>query len=144
MFSVELSNTAEEFDSIIKLRYDVLRQPWNQSIATATDELETTSVNAFIKNKQGNVVACGRLQESENKVGQIRYMAVAENLRGEGLGKKILLYLEQKASEKKFLKIELQARENAVDFYKSCGYTVKEQSFLLWGIIQHFLMEKEL
>lgn len=144
MFSVQQSTTAEELESIIQLRYVVLRKPWQQSISTASDELEDTSVNAFLKNNMGDTIACGRLQENENKIGQIRYMAVAENSRGSGLGKKILLFLEEKAEEKNIIKIELQARENAVDFYKRYGYTVKEKSFLLWGIIQHYLMEKTL
>jgi hypothetical protein len=38
----------------------------------------------------------------------------------------------------------LQARENAVGFYKRCGYAVKEKSYLMWEVIQHYLMEKEL
>lgn len=144
MFFVQKATTAEELTSIIQLRYEVLRKPWQQSITTASDELEDVSVNAFLKNNNGNTIACGRLQENENKIGQIRYMAVSKSSRGSGLGKKILLFLEEKAAEKNIIKIELQARENAVDFYRSCGYTVKEKSFLLWGIIQHYLMERTL
>ena len=40
--------------------------------------------------------------------------------------------------------IELQARENAVEFYKNSGFTVKEKSFVLWDIIQHYLMVKDI
>lgn len=40
------------------------------------------------------------------------------------------------------LSIELQSRENAVEFYKSCGYDIKEKSFKLWDVIQHYLMIK--
>jgi hypothetical protein len=36
----------------------------------------------------------------------------------------------------------LQARENAVPFYLSIGYSIVEKSFLMWGLIQHFKMEK--
>lgn len=141
---VHIATTAQELDAIIELRYQILRAPWNQSKASARDELEEKSVNAFICDEKGKVIACGRLQENENKIGQIRYMAVAPEYQGKGLGKELLLFLEKSAQEKGFHKVELQARENAVDFYKGNGYTIKEKSFLLWGIIQHYRMEKSL
>ncbi len=144
MFTVRSANTKEELDAILKLRYIILRQPWNQPADTATDSLEETSINAFIADEKGNAIACGRLQENEGKVGQIRFMAVDNNYQGKGLGKLIVKYLEIKGKELKLNTIELQARENAVKFYENAGYTIKERSFLLWGIIQHYLMEKKI
>lgn len=144
MFTVKQSNTPEQLEAIIKLRCKILRDPWNQPAETATDTLEQNSVNAFIEDKNGKVIACGRLQENENKIGQIRFMAVENEMQGKGLGKSILIFLEDKAKQMQLKSIELQARENAVEFYKSCGYSIKEKTFLLWGQIQHYLMEKSL
>ena len=144
MFEVKEAQTPAELDAIISLRYTILREPWQQPIDTASDALEETSVNAFISDAHGKVIACGRLQENEGKTGQVRYMAVDTLYQGKGLGKLVLQFLEQKAITRQLHKIELQARENAVQFYKSNGYTVKEPSFLLWGIIQHYLMTKDL
>lgn len=141
MFTVSLAITPTEIDRIIDLRYKILREPWNQPLATARDSLEDRSINAYIEDN-GKVIACGRLQENEGKVGQIRYMAVDEEYQGRGLGKLIVTELENQAKKNSFHTIELQARENAVEFYKSQGYRVKEKSFLLWGIIQHYLMYK--
>lgn len=142
MFNVKEAKTKTELEAIIALRYTILRQPWNQSAETASDHLEESSCNAFITNEHGAVIACGRLQENEHKTGQIRYMAVASSYQGKGLGKLVLQFLEEKATELQLRKIELQARENAIEFYKAKGYVIKEKSFLLWGIIQHYLMEK--
>ncbi len=141
---VKEAKTKQEVEAIIDLRYKILRQPWDQPRGTGTDNLEDTSINAFIADENGVVLACGRLQENENKVGQIRFMAVDGSQQGKGLGKKIVEFLEIKGKQMGLKKIELQARENAVEFYKSNGYTIKEKSFLLWGIIQHYLMEKTL
>ncbi|MBK7669253.1 MAG: GNAT family N-acetyltransferase [Sphingobacteriaceae bacterium] len=102
------------------------------------------SINCYIENENKEVVACGRLQENENKVGQIRFMAVDDSQQGKGLGKMIVNALEMEGKKLHLKTIELQARENAVEFYKSCGYTIKEKAVLLWGIIQHYLMEKGL
>lgn len=141
---VKQATTQQEIEAIIDLRYKILRQPWDQPRDTGTDTLENTSINAFIADQNSLVLACGRLQENENKIGQIRFMAVDGSQQGKGLGKKIVEFLEVKGKEMGLKKIELQARENAVEFYKSNGYTIKEKSFFLWGIIQHYLMEKTL
>ncbi len=141
---VKEAKTKQEVEAIIDLRYKILRQPWDQPRDTGTDNLEGISINAFIADQNSLVLACGRLQENENKVGQIRFMAVDASQQGKGLGKKIVEFLEAKGKEMGLKKIELQARENAVEFYKSNGYTIKEKSFLLWEIIQHYLMEKTL
>jgi len=132
------------FEKILDLRYEVLRKPWQQSRASATDEHEGRSVNAFIKNNQGEIVACGRLQENDARTGQVRYMAVKETERGKGLGKLILEFLEKTGREKGLRVIQLQARQNAVDFYLRMNYENKGPSFILWNIIPHFLMEKHL
>jgi N-acetylglutamate synthase-like GNAT family acetyltransferase len=142
--NVKRASNKKEIEAIIDLRDKVLRKPWNQPRETATDTLEEQSINAFIEDEIGNVVACGRLQENENKIGQIRFMAVDNSQQGKGLGKKIVEFLEEKGKELNLKTIELQARENALEFYKSNGYTIKEKSFLLWGLIQHYLMTKDL
>lgn len=142
--NVKFANTPEQLESILNLRYKILRKPWNQPKDTATDNLERTSYNAFIEDENHNVIACGRLQENDNKIGQIRFMAVDNNQQGKGLGKLIVQELELKGKALGLTEIELQARENAVEFYKANGYQIKEKTFLLWGIIQHYLMYKKL
>ena len=141
---VKESASAEELEKIIGLRYRILREPWQQPFETSRDELEDQSVNAFIADDKGNAIACGRLQRNSADTGQIRYMAVDERYRGKGLGKQILKYLEKRALKMHMQKVQLQARENALDFYKHQGYMVVERSFLLWGKIQHYLMEKKI
>lgn len=143
MYTVKQATTKEEVDRIIGLRYDVLRKPWSQSIDTASDGLELQSVNAYIED-QGRVIACGRLQDNGGGVGQVRFMAVAGDYQGKGLGNLIMSFLEEKAAVQDLRTIELQARANAVPFYERNGYTIREKTFLLWGIIQHYLMSKPL
>lgn len=144
MTGVKIASTQTEIDAILLLRYKVLREPWQQPFETASDGLEADAINAYLKDDNGLVIACGRLQKNSNTSGQIRFMAVDPNYRSRGFGKSILLALEKKARELSLKEIELQARENAVDFYKRNNYSIKEKSFLLWGIIQHYLMGKHL
>ena len=143
-FEVKKSQSPADIERILKLRFNILRKPWNKPASTATDEIEAESINAYIENEKKEIIACGRLQENKNKTGQIRFMAVSEAYRGKGLGKLIVNFLEEEGKKLKLNSIDLQARENAVEFYKTCGYKVKEKTFLLWEIIQHYLMSKEL
>ncbi|MDF2450304.1 MAG: acetyltransferase, family [Bacteroidota bacterium] len=140
---IKFANKEVELKKIIELRYLVLREPWNQPLDSATDNLEQSSVNAFIE-EDGKVMACGRLQDNGQGVGQIRYMAVHPGKQGKGLGKIILEALEAKANEIHLHTVELQARKNALEFYLKNGYTNLGPSFKLWDIIEHFLMKKEL
>lgn len=143
-FKVQLAHNDETIQRIIQLRYLVLRQDWQQSIESATDELEATSYNAYIENENADLIACGRLQINTNNIGQIRFMAVAKSEQGKGYGEKILQFLEEKAKLLSLEVIELQARENALIFYEKQGYQMVEKTFSLWGQIQHFLMSKKL
>jgi N-acetylglutamate synthase-like GNAT family acetyltransferase len=136
--------TDEEFQRVFQLRVKVLRTPWNQDPATATDAIEKNCINAYLEDEEFRVLGCARLQKNSAEQGQIRFMAIDPSCQGKGLGKQLIHYLEQRAKSKGLNKIELQARENAVAFYTSCGYTIREKSFLLWGLIQHYLMDKSI
>lgn len=142
-FIIEQPSTKQDFEIYYQLRYEVLRKPWGQPLGSEIDETDNKSIHAFIKNK--NVaIACARLHYIDIVTAQIRYMAVHPDYQGKGLGKLVIAYLENIAKQNNRSIMILQARENAVKFYESCGYTVKEKSYLLFEEIQHYLMEKEI
>ena len=136
--------TPEEFEQYYLLRWEVLRKPWDKPRGSELDEQEDQCIHAMLKAEDGKPLAVGRLQFNNDEEGQLRFMAVASDEQGKGLGAHIINYLEEKAKEKGARRMVLQARENAVSFYKRNGYSIKEKSFLLWGEIQHYLMEKTL
>lgn len=71
-------------------------------------------------------------------------MAVAPDWRGRGIGQNILNYLENEAGRQGLRTLQLHAREQAIGFYKQQGYELVEKSHLLFGEIQHYLMQKKL
>lgn len=133
--------TAEEFDEYFYLRWKVLRKPWNQPPGSEIDLAEENSIHALIMHNQMAVAVC-RIQFNDNYTGQIRYMAVHPKYQKLGLGRKLIDFLEAKAVENHRHRIYLDARENAVEFYESCGYKTIKTSYLLFGEIQHYGMEK--
>lgn len=136
--------SSSDLDKYYNLRYEILRKPWNQPMKSTKDEWEDQSIHVLMLDEKDEAIACGRLQLNSKTEGQIRSMAVQTELQGKGLGKKIIEYIEKRASELNLKTINLDARINAVKFYESCGYKVIGESYLLFGVIPHFKMEKEI
>jgi GNAT superfamily N-acetyltransferase len=74
----------------------------------------------------------------------MRYMAVDARYRRRGVGTRILHALEHQARDWRAARITLHAREKAVAFYRRGGYRLLEPSHVLFGVIQHYRMEKSL
>jgi N-acetylglutamate synthase-like GNAT family acetyltransferase len=134
--------TKEQFEAYYLTRYEVLRKPWGQPQGSEKDEQEDDCIHIMAVNEKEDVLGVCRLQFNSHSEAQLRYMGVRENTQGLGIGKKLITYAEQKAKQKGAKKMILQAREIAVDFYKKCDYSIVEKSYLMWGRIQHYLMEK--
>ena len=139
---VEQPATQKDFEAYYNLRYQVLRKPWGQPIGSEFDETDNSSIHAFIK-ANDSAIACARLHFVDTEIAQIRYMAVHPDYQGKGLGKLVITNLEAIAKQHNRLMIILHAREGAIKFYENCGYITKEKSYLMWGKIQHFLMQKQ-
>jgi len=136
--------TAEQFEAYYLLRYEVLRKPWNQPPGSEKDAQEHECTHIMAVNEYDEVLGVCRLQLNSSTEAQLRYMGVKSETQGLGIGKKLIAYAEEKARRQGAETMILQAREIAVEFYKKCGYKIAEKSFLMWGEIQHYLMNKDL
>ncbi|MBP6335236.1 MAG: GNAT family N-acetyltransferase [Bacteroidia bacterium] len=141
-FSIIEPTTEKDLSEYYRIRYEILRKPWNQSSATTKDDTEHLSVHLLVKDEKGQAVATGRMQFNSPTEGQIRSMAVIQEYQGNGIGSLIIQHLEKIAGNKKIKAILLDARENAVPFYLRNGYEIVAPSYLLFGEIKHFRMQK--
>ena len=137
-------STSKEFDGYFFVRWQVLRKPWNQQFGTEKDELEHSSIHACAVSEENEIIGVGRLHKVDSNTAQIRYMAVLPKYKNKKIGFSIISFLELKAREQNLKKIILHARQDSIGFYIKNGYIVKEKSHLLFGNIQHYLMEKSL
>ena len=143
MLEIKSPQTDSDWKAYYALRFNVLREPWNQPLGSEVLADEDQAIHA-IAVKDGVVLGVARMHESAEKQGQVRCVATATEAQGKGIGKAIMAYLEEKAKQKGWTEIVLEARENAVPFYKAIGYTIVAESYLLFGEIQHYLMKKSL
>lgn len=132
-----------EWEAYYELRYCVLRAPWGQAKGSEQTPDEAQHQHFAYFDDANELLGVGRLDQVDAQTAQIRFMAVAESQQGKGIGKAIIEEMEVISKEKGIQKIILHAREIALPFYQKLGYHLVEKSHLLFGEIQHFLMQKQ-
>ena len=133
--------TEEEWEKYDDFRWEILRKPLNIPHVPLKDNLEESSYHFMAITSSNEIVACGRLHMNNDEEAQIRYMGVSENRRRMGLGSLIVDRLETQAKVLGASSITLNARNVALNFYKSHAYEAIE-SYQSDTNIPHTRMEK--
>ncbi len=140
---IRCPKTDQEWQDYYQLRYDVLRKPLNQPPGSERNEGDDTG-DHFALFVNHSICAIGRLDEVNDTTDQVRFVAVEPRFQKRGFGAHIMLAMEEKSRNSGKEKIILHARDYAVDFYLNIGYLKIEKSYLLFDVLQHYLMEKNL
>ena len=133
--------TEAEWKKYDDFRWEILRKPLNIPHILLKDDLEDSSYHFMATTSSNEIVACGRLHMNNDKEAQIRYMGVSENRRKMGLGTLIAYRLENQAKLLGATSIILNARNVALNLYKSMGY-VEIKPYQSDTNIPHTKMEK--
>ncbi len=141
--TVRSPETPEEWDKYFELRWQVLRKPWNEPQGSERDERENETWHRAVY-CGSELAGVARIQMNSTSEAQIRYMAVSPEFQSRGIGRMLVGALEDIAKEQGAEKVVLDARAKAVGFYLVLGYQVVADSYLLFGEIQHYRMEKAL
>jgi len=144
MNTLRAPENADEYCQYYQLRWQILRKPWQQARGSEQDEREQQSIHRMIIDEKGEVLAVGRLEQSSPSQGQIRYMAVREDVQRQGLGRHIITELELQASKLGITEIVLNAREDALSFYQKLSYQQQGISHVLFNELTHYRMTKKL
>ncbi len=130
------------YDEVIRLRFDVLRKPLG--LEFHSEELAREYNDFHLACYMGSRLAgCAVLVPLSGNRVKMRQVAVIESLRGRGVGTLMVRYSEVLAKAQGFRTMELNARENAVPFYKAMDYKLVGERFVE-VTIPHFKMEKTL
>lgn len=140
---IKTPDTRQEWEDYYDLRYRILRKPLDQPLGSEKNEGDLTGVH-FALYDEGVLQAIARLDETDDKTAQVRFVAVETNSQGKGYGREIMEATERKAKSDGKTKMILHARDYAVDFYLKQDYTLIGPCYKLFDVLQHFLMEKEL
>ncbi|MDG1330695.1 MAG: GNAT family N-acetyltransferase [Crocinitomicaceae bacterium] len=140
---IRAPKTEVEWDNYFDLRYRILRAPLDQPRGSEKNDGDKAGIH-FALYENSVLKAIARMDKADKNVAQVRFVAVEENSRGKGYGKAIMRATEEAAKDRGDTLMVLQARDYAVDFYLRLDYELVEKTHLLFGVLQHFLMRKEL
>ncbi len=132
----------QEWHDYYQLRWQILRQPWQQPPGSEQDEQEDSAFHIMTTDEADQIVGVGRIHRSNNGSAQIRYMAVHPAHQGKGVGGQILALLEQQAHTWDCAEVILNARIVSLPFYLHHDYQIVGDGPTLFGSIAHKYMRK--
>lgn len=138
----QIDHGSKEYQQMVKLRSDILRQPLGLSFTEdeLAKEKEDILIGAF---DDDEMLACCMLTKAGNNSLRLRQMAVQNNLQGKGIGASMMNFAETVARDKGYKKLVMHARKTALGFYEKLGYQVVGDEFTE-VTIPHYVMEKNL
>ena len=133
---VKVAETPAEFEGAVTVRMRVFVGeqgiPANVEVDEADSAPDTVHAVAL---HQGAVIATGRLlPDVDGKGPHIGRMAVEREWRRNGVGGKVLTFLEEQGRSLEFRQITLHAQEYVKSFYAGHGYHEVGEMFLEEGI----------
>ncbi len=133
-----------EASRLIDLRHQVLRQglPRESAIFEGDDQAKHFAVL-----DDNRVVCCLSMlnnplpdTEADPAIWQLRGMATAEDFREQGLGKQLMIFMEETLQPKL---IWCNARCVAIPFYQKCGWSIISEEFSIAHAGPHVRMSKQ-
>ena len=139
---VKLVETPEEWAAARRLRLLVFVREQGWPLSDEFDEHDDGAIHAAAL-ADGVVVGTGRaytLPTGETLIGR---MAVAQDYRREGVGGRVLAFLEERAASRGAASVTLNAQTYVRSFYERRGYRACGKPFVEEGI-EHVKMTKRL
>ena len=139
---IKVVGSDQEMEGAYALRHQVFVEEQGVDPDLERDSLDRQAVHAVAVNSN-MVVGTGRLIMDSPMSGVIGRMAVQAPLRRQGLGSRVLSFLEDEARSRGLRQITLHAQLYIGQFYTRHGYREEGTRFMEAGI-QHIQMVKEL
>lgn len=138
----QIDHGSKEYQQMLKLRNEILRQPLGLSLSEdeLAKEKEDILIGAF---DDDEMLACCLMTKVDNKCLRLRQMAVQNNLQGKGIGASMMNFAEIVARDKGYKKLIMHARKTVLGFYEKLGYKPVGDEFIE-VTIPHYVMEKNL
>ncbi|MCS4486671.1 GNAT family N-acetyltransferase [Staphylococcus americanisciuri] len=132
--------TAQEYQDVLLIRETVFIEEQGVSREEELDEYEHTAHYIIGYDEEGQPIATARYRGIDDTA-KIERVAVMKAYRGKGMGKKVIVAIEQMAIKHGYRHFKLGAQTHAIPFYESLGYQAYGQVFMDAGI-PHRHMEK--
>ncbi|MFC5648536.1 GNAT family N-acetyltransferase [Paenibacillus solisilvae] len=138
--------TEELLKEALAIRFEVFvrEQQVPEELEYDDFDVSPAACNHFVVQEQGRIIAAGRWREYEPGVVKFQRIVVAKSYRGRGIGKVLLLGMEQDAKQSGYPVGVLEAQCTAEAFYHKLGYVTESAEPFLDANILHVKMRKQL
>lgn len=138
--------TEELLKEALAIRFEVFVREQQVPEELEYDEFDVSPAasNHFVVQEDGRIIAAGRWREYGPGVVKFQRIVVAKSCRGRGIGKVLLLGMEQDAKKSGFPAGVLEAQCAAEAFYRKLGYVTESSEPFLEANILHVKMRKQL
>ncbi|MFI3241407.1 MAG: GNAT family N-acetyltransferase [Alphaproteobacteria bacterium] len=120
---IDIEFGSSRYEELVNMRYKVLMQPLGLKFLDMHRELEANYLHVgMIEDLDDCLIGGVMLAPSGNESIRMLQVAVDNKYQGEGLGKKIISFAENKARDAGYKHIFMNAMLSVVDFYEKLGY----------------------
>lgn len=138
----KITYLSPEYKESLVLRDTILRKPIGRNIydEDLTKESDDIHLAAIVDGRVEGTLVLSDMGDGKIRMRQV---AVSENMRFRGIGRKLVEESEKIAKQRGYRKIILNARKGALAFYKKLNYEIVSEEFIEVGI-SHYKMQKKL
>ncbi|ANS75042.1 GCN5 family acetyltransferase [Paenibacillus yonginensis] len=136
----------DQLQNCLDIRQEVFVEEQKVPVSLEIDEFDHIAGDAhhLLIEQDGQYAATGRITYYKDNAAKIQRVAVRKAFRSKGIGKVLMIGLEELARELGFEKAVLDGQLHAVPFYEKLGYAIiSKEPFDDAGILHH-RMEKKL
>lgn len=119
---IDIASSKQDIEKIIALRKQVFVEEQGIPLELEIDGKDDSSFHVKVVNKKHEIIGTGRLTLESPSHGIISRIAIRQDYRKLGIGKKIIHYLEKIARQKELNELTLKPHKYLESFYASLGY----------------------
>jgi predicted GNAT family N-acyltransferase len=123
MIEVRVAETPQDVQACLRLRWTVFVEEQGVRPSDELDDHDRTDAVHALAALDRVPCGAGRLVFAEPGVARIQRMAVIDDVRGRGVGKALLAFLEAEAARRGASRVILSAQVHARPFYEKAGYS---------------------
>jgi predicted GNAT family N-acyltransferase len=129
MIEVHVAATKAEIDNCIRLRMTVFVEEQGFRPSEEVDAHDSTDAVHALATIDGVPCGAARFIFVEKDLAKIQRMAVIDDVRGKGVGRELLAFLEREARSRGATRFFLWAQLHARPFYEKSGYAASGEVF---------------
>lgn len=132
---VDIDFGSSRYDQLVELRYKILLEPLGLKFLESHRDKEVNYLHiGCIENLDDKLIGGLMLIPLNDNTIRMMQVAVDTRYQGEGIGRDLIKYAEERAKEAGYKKIIMHAMLNVIGFYEKIGYHQEGDIFAERGI----------